>query len=97
MLFETKKIIVNYASTTNFTYKVNEEAKELFKIVREYKLILPGSWKMANDLIALESGYKCSQAQYTDLNELAIVIFEAGKIQGIREERKRKKQVIHSF
>ena len=92
-----RKIIVDYTYTTNFAHPISEEAQALFDIIKKYSTVNDIKWKMSNDLLSLEAGYKGSQAKYIDLNDLALIIFQAGIIQGIREERKRKNKLSTIF
>lgn len=86
----TKKIKVDYTSTTNFAHPVAANSEKLFDIVKHFSCISSQKWKTANDILILEMSHKMKLASYPDLNDIAFMLFEAGRIYGMREERARK-------
>ncbi len=86
-----RKIIVDYTYTTNFAHPISEEAQALFDIIKKYSTVNDIKWKMSNDLLALEIGFYGKQCRYMDLNFMAVALFEAGRIYGIRQEREKNK------
>ena len=86
-----RKIIVDYTYTTNFAHPISEEAQALFDIIQNFSTVNDIKWKMSNDLLALETGFYGKQCRYMDLNAMAVVLFEAGRIYGIRQEREKNK------
>lgn len=86
----TKKIKVDYTSTTNFAHPVAADSEKLFDIVKRFSCVSSQKWKTANDILILEMSHKMKLASYPDLNDIAFMLFEAGRIYGMREERARK-------
>lgn len=69
-----------------------EETKSArdYKITREHAFVSPEAWQHANEIATLYINEKLNAgALYPDLNSLAWILYEAGRMQGIKEQRKK--------
>lgn len=69
-----------------------EETKSArdYKITREHSFVSAEAWQHANEIATLYINEKLNAgALYPDLNSLAWILYEAGRMQGIKEQRKK--------
>lgn len=76
----------------SFVIKGNrsEDAKKLMKITG-YQPVKEENFFLANDLASLQAIHDIESGYLPDINYLASILFEAGRITGIRQERARKR------
>ena len=76
----------------SFVIKRNtpEDAKKLKDLVG-YQPIKEEHFFLANDIASLQAIHDLEGGNLPDINYLASILFEAGRITGIREERSRKR------
>lgn len=72
---------------------VSEEAETLWQVAR----LQPAKQEhyfVANDIASLQAIHDCNTWGLPEINWITSIVFEAGRITGIREERKRRKCTI---
>lgn len=76
----------------SFVIKGNrsEDAKKLMEITG-YQPVKEENFFLANDLASLQAIHDIKSGGLPDINYLASILFEAGRITGIRQERARKR------
>ena len=75
----------------SFVIKKNAPAQA--KELREITYLQPvneETWELSNSLASLQAIHDIEKGDLPDINFLASMLFEAGRITGIREERARK-------
>ena len=72
------------------TPQKEKESAKAYKITREYSFVSPEAWQRSNEIATLYINEQLKQGNTApDLNSLAWILYEAGRMEGIKEQRRK--------
>ena len=72
------------------TPQKEKESAKAYKITMEHAFVSPEAWRHANEIATLYINEQLKQGNTApDLNSLAWILYEAGRMEGIKEQRRK--------